>query len=426
MPSAYHELHFFSSLSHVKFSNLPNNLALPPLNNDQLAVIGDCHGNWFLILLAAFLHGLINLDHLTNNPLLQEEMKNLLGNESDKSPIDYLFEYFLSLYQLKIPMHMSYMTLQAFQTKINNAEKRFREKIDYLAFHPCRFLILGDTLGDRGQIDSRTLYLIKKLKISLHLMILFSNHDVGFLLNYFAGLDVTPYKEYVKPMRSLKTLEVLVEKGCIDVGEINSYVHDSFLPSLKLFHYEHIGNKFILFTHAPFPLARYGTVSSFLGVFFDTSTVEALKQSIDKMNEKFLMLLLEQPFSLLNIDSNSGNPCIMLPNHPLFLLIWATWEDYQKGEIVIDNISSGSISEEAFLNNWGYDVLYIHGHTTSSPRNDAVKKICASLDHSFGKQSFSECHDLTIKKKSGQKLPLYRLGEGVDLEIKNSIGLLTG
>lgn len=297
--------------------------------------------------------------------------------------------------------------IQAIEKKVAYAETPKAKACarDLLTEHSARFIslfktlevaspdtlvrLIGDEVSDRGSSDYLTLELLAFLqKNNVPVRILVSNHGADFITSAEslskdssslsdAGLIDTSQK-----VSFLGLMTAFKQPGGCSAERLTQLVDTVYKPSLCLLDYTLSENGITLFTHAPVRFSVLRDLAQALKVTYRDDRVEALGETLDKMNSRFAKLLKEnQLAALLNIPQEIvENDALDMANlslvnqkdWPIVHLIWNRWNKHKDdGE---PNARPAQVN--------GYHVRYVHGHDPYRPEGQAH---ITNLDSDLGK-----------------------------------------
>ncbi|MCH9755647.1 MAG: hypothetical protein K0U37_00440 [Gammaproteobacteria bacterium] len=231
--------------------------------------------------------------------------------------------------------------------------------------------LIGDIVADRGQNDLYVLAILDVLREQdVRVSTLISNHDVDLIRAYeaykrdggdFGEADTTT----VAPMftRSIQALKNSIGEGkAVSNAEFERLMETSYLPTLKLIDYslsEAEPKKISIFSHAPIDLDVIEQMAKKFGVTYKASTVEALAQTMDDINQKFVAYVRDGNFNLIYDPSKIGDSGRgMVKENCVEYAIWNRNEDLKAGstDVPSDNI------------------IFVYGHTNGGVhrRNNVV------------------------------------------------------
>jgi|GEM_PF-4887152 len=197
---------------------------------------------------------------------------------------------------------------------------------------PCPNLrLIGDDFADRGKNDLLIAFIYQFLdnQKDFRFEVLASNHGIEFLRQYAYGLnppdgeqlklhyrsdvlDVNGQpQDYSSFGRSYHNLRKYFQWEAITVEEVNELIHKHYLPHLKLLSCEiNNDNEVTLYSHAP--IKNLDLIQALAEKVFDTpfaaNTPQQLKETIEKLNEKFQEIVLDREKLHQFFEENQSNP----------------------------------------------------------------------------------------------------------------------
>jgi hypothetical protein len=263
---------------------------------------------------------------------------------------------------------------------------RFKEIISQAELNPNagKIRLIGDVLADRGQCDYYTLVILNALKGQVTLEILFSNHDLEFLLKCEWGMrfdtENALLDSSVTP--SMHAVQYLIDKNIITRQEILEMLDTAYKPYLKALSYSFPQNepRINIYTHAyigktaPELLKVIAAMSKKLGIPYACKTNIELIRSIDAINNAFSVHVRNNSLNTIchpmqdvyNIDIEN-NPFVFVAwNRQYWVILFPTKEGGKKSCLV-----------------------FFHGHDDKGPELQGPYVFC--LDTILGKLSTPEC-----------------------------------
>ena len=239
--------------------------------------------------------------------------------------------------------------------------------------------LIGDIVADRGKNDLYVLAILEKLRLEgVSVSTLVSNHDIELIFAYEAykkngGILDRRLEAGVRydQKTSLLGLAESIGQGKVCSKErFEQFMENDYLPTLKLLDYslsENDPKHITIFSHAPVDLEVIEYMSKKFGVSHRAKTVEALTQTIDEINRKFVACVRDGNVGLIYDDSKIGNSGYsILKENCVEYAIWNRTEDLNAG--------SKAISAD--------HISFVYGHTMgeSHQRENVVK-----VDNVLGK-----------------------------------------
>ncbi|MDF1646062.1 MAG: hypothetical protein P1U61_03635 [Legionellaceae bacterium] len=266
--------------------------------------------------------------------------------------------------------------------------------------------LIGDIVADRGQNDLYVLTILDVLREKgVRVSTLISNHDVDLIRAYEAykkkgGVfgqsgTATIASDFT---RSIQVLEKSIGDGkAISSAEFERLMEETYLPSLKLIDYslsEDAPKKITIFSHAPIDLEVIEQMANKFGVVYKAETVEALAQTMDAINQKFIAYVREGHFDVIYnpskiIDSGRG----MVKQNCIEYTAWNRDEDLKSGS---ESILSAHIE-------------FVYGHTVGGV---CSRENITKIDNKLGKgdDHNDEFEPLFV---ADDPIPTLPLGDGV-------------
>ncbi|MCP3942272.1 MAG: hypothetical protein GY710_12400 [Desulfobacteraceae bacterium] len=293
--------------------------------------------------------------------------------------------YFLIKYGLIRCNTMDYAWLMGAYTE--NQAKRFAMllkksiKPSSLSNTPL-ILFIGDTLADRGMNDYMTLKIYELMKnFTINFKIIFSNHDLEFVVNFKKGLlrrNAKP-KSFIlgepdSMARSMMNLHRSINSGEINEKEVQQLVNRIYIPRLQLAYYHRMDyiqyrSETLVFTHAPVNIGFLERCLDFLSkektsaIKFEFKMiydVQSIIKIIDKLNNLFDL----DTFIKMHKNFNFTFSMQAFEIFPLIKLVW------NRNPSKTDSLRPG------------HKVKFIHGHIG---QEYPVNKNSFNLDSYFGK-----------------------------------------
>ncbi|MCE3238410.1 MAG: WipB 2 [Gammaproteobacteria bacterium] len=265
---------------------------------------------------------------------------------------------------------------------------RFKEIISQAKINPNagKIRLIGDVLADRGEGDCYTLIILNALKGQVRIEILFSNHDLEFLLKCEWGIRFDEGNSLLDSSvtQSMHTVQHLIDRNIITRQEIMEMMDTAYKPYLKALSYSYSMQepRINIYSHAyigktPLELVNViAAISKKLGIPYDCRTNVALMHSIDAINKAFnahvqnntLYTLCHQIQDVYRFNlENKPIVYIDLENNPIVYIAWNRWYE--------DVLYFGK-----------NPFIFFHGHDDKGPK---IKNVCC-LDTILGKLSAAE------------------------------------
>lgn len=333
---------FSTFTKEVDLKLYPLDITLLPKEQTRQLVLGDLHGNAIKLI----------------NILIREGVLKL-----SESQYHMMYEIYH-----KDPHIVNTEDLANFANILNNAD------ID----SNVTCLFLGDTLADRGMNDYYTLFIYEKLVTNnIKFNIIYSNHDVEFLIQYQAGFDqpnATIFQDQYHAFgTSLTNMQALVADEKIDVSAVNRLVATCYLPHLCLIAAEQTTHEqqpcTLVFTHAP--ITPNQLLDLIILYNIDVSENDTLQKTIEQINLSFLK----------SIGGNTAN-CVQLSGNPT---LYPLLNDRYENLVAFDfkRLNIGRRIRWQILEN--YHALNIHGHVcTEKPSKNLSPWAFINMDTAWG------------------------------------------
>ena len=273
--------------------------------------------------------------------------------------------------------------------------EEFNEILGRITFNPgINITLIGDELADRGSNDYFTLKILQKLKREgVPVEIIFSNHSMDFIecyeiyqhfdakkrhLDYSVMLELDADDKKVSKerktwpglgeyqARSMQNLQLLVDNNFVSMEEIKTIIQDVYKPSLRAISYSLNEDKteITIFSHAGIGLTIIKDLAKKLAVEYKDTTVEDLAQTIEDINKRFLIHLINNTIHTLydpdKLDT-AGEP---YPDDVPFERI--AWNRHYKD---LDRPDDHS----------GYKVCFVHGHDSYDPKKAHIYNLDTAL-----------------------------------------------
>lgn len=257
--------------------------------------------------------------------------------------------------------------------------------------------LIGDELADRGYNDYFTLKLIEKLhEHGVNLEILLSNHGIEFIEAYETKTDFHPLRlSKEQHARSMEKMQNLIDKGLINIDEVNEIAKKCYKPKLKAISYtlNEDQTEITLYSHAAIGLNTIYCIAQRLGLPYEDSTAIALAQTIDAINERFQDFVQNNRVHQLYTESDMWKGyggCADLSLSPFEFLMWNRHYDHIERPVIHN----------------GYRVNFVHGHDMG----DSTKDNIYNLDNFLGKGASANqgqyavlySHETPLKPRVGQ------------------------
>lgn len=274
--------------------------------------------------------------------------------------------------------------------------------------------LIGDELADRGCNDFFTLKFLGKLSENhIPYEIIFSNHGFEFISAYEKGLEGhTSYLEKRQQAISLTHLRDLVTKKLVTMEEIDNLIKKAYQPHLKVLSCSYqaypasvhrvlnIFSKYsrsifcedvskliddwlprqriTIYSHAPIGLETIKSLAMHktFNVDYCDETVKDMVKTIEKINEKFSLIVLNNEVSstfVSEIYSKDSTTDIPL-TYPLRRCIWS--RKHQEKDLPINRLHA-------------FELFHVHGHDGAGKIDARFKDFITNLDNHLGKGSNS-------------------------------------
>lgn len=253
--------------------------------------------------------------------------------------------------------------------------------------------LMGDELADRGKNDWFTLLILQTLKEKgVPFEILMSNHSIEFL-RFHVTKDLSKCTIIQKnESRSFWNLiDLSHKKEIVSLLDLHAVTESSYIPNLKLLSYtlDEENNEITLYTHALVGLETIKALAAQFSLPYKDENVQALKQTIDKINEIFTRKVKDGTFIqeydkelaiVKAMPTKRDDPRAFMENltnapftTPLSRLLWS-WE------------SSGSLLKDPLTHNHnGYKIKHVHGHNGTGQVSVQHTGFVTNLDGYLGK-----------------------------------------
>jgi len=238
---------------------------------------------------------------------------------------------------------------------INKFYNILKDSVDNSKDITLRFI--GDVLADRGGSnpyaggfvpfgnDILTLLFFQCLKVhEVKTEILFSNHDAAFfkfIASYINGkFKFDKFPEIVgldkNTSNTLYYLALFLKNKVVDFSLIEK-LFVNYKHNIKIVSYSHdvSSNSICFFTHAPVGFETIEELSKYYGVEYKISDVTSIKNTIDQINAKFALSLVDNSIANSFPESSkmesteeiykSYGGCGQWPvskNHPIYRTVW--------------------------------------------------------------------------------------------------------
>jgi len=168
--------------------------------------------------------------------------------------------------------------------------EKILSKIKYNPSHIKLIRFLGDVLSDRGSNDIFTLLIFQKLfENKFNIEIVFSNHDMEFLMNYYGGK--TEYFSAIEnyQYRSMLNLYYLLDHNVIDNKLVEPLVKNYFnhLKALSFTINKDNSKSINMYSHAPVGIESVRAFAENYHLEFACDNIENLALTIKKINSCF-------------------------------------------------------------------------------------------------------------------------------------------
>ncbi|MCP4102549.1 MAG: hypothetical protein GY750_14185 [Lentisphaerae bacterium] len=255
--------------------------------------------------------------------------------------------------------------------------------------NPPLIIMIGDTLGDRGQDDMMILKTYELLHIyNLNYLILFSNHDMEFVMNYKKGqinkgkllvpFSLDKYEIFAK---SLVSLHKSISIGKVSTNDLDILLNTVYFPHLTLIYqhqmtYDYNKKGLIIFTHAPNEI-------QFIEKCHRALCPQTLQQQIPTKIESLdkLINMIKEINSSFNIDSfvklNENYKPQHINQYAKYPLLKFLWNREFKQEHPIQ---------------YKHIITFVHGHVGELKM---AQPYLHNLDSNFGKEFFNS-HPLPV------------------------------
>ncbi|MCP3964800.1 MAG: hypothetical protein GY750_08115 [Lentisphaerae bacterium] len=280
------------------------------------------------------------------------------------------FIYFLIKYRLIECTDFGYNSLLAAYAE-NNVKLFTKFLTQYVK--PSKLMILpllillGDTLSDRGNNDYMTLKVYELLSIfKQKYIIIFSNHDMEFILNFKKHKFCKKQKpetfvlsSMMGQANSMMKMHECIMKAMITPKEIQSLIENVYLPNLKIVHHHKIKNtqakeELLIFSHAPVNTSFLEECSNILqgkkslnhDRFIMIRTIKTVTETIDKINSNFDF----DKFIEMHNNFNLKNCYNITESYPLIKLVWNKEDMGTENEDISDTVTyiHGHIGQQVF------------------------------------------------------------------------------
>ena len=240
--------------------------------------------------------------------------------------------------------------------------------------------LIGDELGDRGENDFLTLWILMHLKENnVPYETLHSNHGNYFLYHYHrlkAQLH-NPLQE-IDPIANIEPSQVRsflgLDKCCNDQGvskeNFIAIVENDYKPNLKIISYglDQKNGSITLYSHAPIDISIVGLLAEKFNVPFKDNTSLELASTIDAINRHYSQLIEKEGYAIY-----CNTPLIHSTSKG------ATVENVF--DFIAWNRSYTLINRRPTHN--GFNVRYVHGHDNAQRTNETQGTY--TLDGQLGK-----------------------------------------
>lgn len=249
----------------TKFLNLNELQFGSPIDKEKCITLGDMHGNAYKLLYLLAYHGYLKF------------------NDEDK--LRKTLQTLKELYHLE-PIHYQASDYDMMQAHIHAIE--FQQETS--------LRLMGDLLADRGMNDLMTLLILKRLiECKVALEIIFSNHDAVFIqameAPYAEGQEFNfRFALKTKTRCSAEAINVFLKRDWLKPKELEELLNTCYKPFLKMIGYAKLGDKEVVFTHAPCDRLQLNVLVQFcIGNQFIPEDVRnaQLIQQIDAVNGFF-------------------------------------------------------------------------------------------------------------------------------------------
>lgn len=289
--------------------------------------------------------------------------------------------------------------------------------------------LLGDTVSDRGQNDWLTLKVFEKLhQGGVATEIIASNHDLMLLAVY--GNDVGkawPDYAMLDQQRSEYALQGMIRKGLISHDEVKMMMEKHVIPSLKLLSYALSSDeqKITLFMHAPNSCQVIHDIANQLGVDYKAGTAKELAQTIDRINQAFALMRLEDNARYMKIIRVMASNSVMEldePDQVLAVFAKLSWNrPKQAGKYALEE---PSLQDKTITPDFVEHV--VHGHigqidTEAEPHQAIITAgRQVNLDSDDGKRLY-DYREKTVDTHDVGVNAVYNTAEDIELDLKERL-----
>lgn len=169
---------------------------------------------------------------------------------------------------------------------------------------------------------------------------------------------------------SIFSLANWIRRGILNFSEVISLLETAYLPTLKQFDFELVGNQILLFGHAPVGLEYYRALAEHLGQVFHSSTASRLLRSLRELKQATLLSNHEQLFSYLQrLEQEPFTREINPTTSPRNYGIWNRSANF----INLDRLPSD------------FQLILFHGHDDRRAFPEGFNRFYICLDDQYGK-----------------------------------------
>jgi hypothetical protein len=280
--------------------------------------------------------------------------------------------------------------------------KRFDEILSGLQFNKAGTIrLLGDEFADRGSNDYFTLKIIESLqKQQVPLEIILSNHGVEFIAAYETKLRYLPSVMESHFVASMVNLQILLSRQLVSREGIRSIIRDAYKPVLKAISYtlSQDNSCITIYSHAAIDLRAVRALTKKIGTSFDDSTAVALAKTIEMINQKYQVHVMNNTVHTL-YDSevmNCGYEVVAFP------------ANMNAFEYIMWNRDLRFLNQPQHYK--GYQMFFAHGHDSEISENANV----FNLDNQLGKSLLAHTGSYTALYSHEHQLALtQRLSGGL-------------
>ena len=240
--------------------------------------------------------------------------------------------------------------------------------------------LIGDELADRGSNDYFILKVLEKLQQhNVPVEILVSNHGIEFIET------CEKHKDFRSPMLyegghapSLKSLQILVEKGLVLREEVLDIAKNAYQPTLKALSYSLSEDKseITIYSHAGIGLTNIIALADLLKVDYVDDTAQQLADTIDAINIKFQEHVQNKTVHTLYDfgEMHRGYEGQANERAPFVFLMWNRFYQGLKRPPM----------------NFNYRLNFVHGHDSTEKTHENIY----NLDSPLGKfDPFKSAHN---------------------------------